>query len=232
MTTLAIYAALAKTMADVGHVGKEKKNAQQGYQFRGIDDVVAHVQQVMAANGVVCVPEVIEREREMIATKSGGTMASVRLLVRHTFFAHDGSSVVCTTLGEAMDAGDKASNKAMSAALKYALTETLLIPTYEVDRDTEESSPVMASMPPVPSQSSTRPPAPPSPPRKHAFVDAPPDADPIALEVVALTAALGRATSQGDLDALVSRIVALPAKEKAQMRAAWGKRRDALKVAP
>lgn len=145
-----IYGALARVMAEVGVVGKAKKNAQQGYQFRGIDDVVAHVQHVMAAQGVVVVPRVVGREREMVSTKSGGTMASVRLVVDHVFYAQDGSSVTCTTLGEAMDSGDKASNKAMSAALKYALTQTLLIPTYETDRDTEEAAPVMAAAPAVP----------------------------------------------------------------------------------
>lgn len=142
--TKQIYSALAKVMAEVGVVGKARKNAAQGYQFRGIDDVVAHIQQVMAAQGVVVVPRVVEREREVVQTKSGGAMASVRLLVEHSFFAQDGSSVTATTLGEAMDSGDKASNKAMSAALKYALTETLLIPTYEADRDTEEASPALA----------------------------------------------------------------------------------------
>lgn len=156
-----IYASLAKVMAEVGHIGKTRKNQAQNYQFRGVDDVVAHVQDIMAQHGVLCVPRVVERERDIVPSKSGGSMASVRLLVEHTFFAADGSSVVCTTLGEAMDSGDKASNKAMSAALKYALTETLLIPTYEVDRDTEEHSPQVA--PPAPKA----PPAPaskPSPP--------------------------------------------------------------------
>lgn len=146
-----IYAALAAVMADVGAVGKSRKNASQGYQFRGVEDVVAHVQDVMAKHGVVCVPRVLEREREMLDAKSGGKMFSVRLLVEHTFFASDGSSVTCTTLGEAMDSGDKASNKAMSAALKYCLTESLLIPTYEVDRDTEEHSPqIVSKSPPKP----------------------------------------------------------------------------------
>lgn len=156
-----IYASLAKVMAEVGHIGKTRKNQAQNYQFRGVDDVVAHVQDIMAQHGVLCVPRVVERERDIVPSKSGGSMASVRLLVEHTFYAVDGSSVVCTTLGEAMDSGDKASNKAMSAALKYALTETLLIPTYEVDRDTEEHSPQVA--PPAPKT----PPAPaskPSPP--------------------------------------------------------------------
>lgn len=153
-----IVAAIARVMAEVGAVGKTKKNASQGYQFRGVDDVVAHVQEVMAKCGVIVVPRVVERERETLTTKSGGAMVSVRLLVEHTFLCEtDGSSVVCTTLGEAMDSGDKASNKAMSAALKYALTETLLIPTYEVDRDTEEHSPQVA-----PPATRTTPPSPPS----------------------------------------------------------------------
>ena len=153
-----VIAAIARVMAEVGAVGKTKKNAAQNYQFRGVDDVVAHVQDVMAKCGVIVIPRVIEREREMLASKSGGSMVSVRLLVEHTFYCEeDGSSVVCTTLGEAMDSGDKASNKAMSAALKYCLTESLLIPTYEVDRDTEEHSPQVA--PPAPKPVAPSPPS-------------------------------------------------------------------------
>ena len=139
-----IFAAMSRVMAKVGVVGKSRKNPQQGYQFRGIDDVMAHCQGVLAEEGVVCIQFVQSAEREVIPTKSGGSMASVRLLIDHTFFAKDGSSIVARTLGEAMDSGDKASNKAMSAALKYALTGALMIPTYEADRDTEEQSPEMA----------------------------------------------------------------------------------------
>lgn len=153
-----IYEALAKVMSEVGAVGKTRKNPQQGYQFRGIDDVMAHVQGPLTAAGVVVVPRVLEREREVIETKNGGKMASVRLLVAHDFFAADGSFVTCTTLGEAMDSGDKASNKAMSAALKYALTETLCIPTYEADRDTEEASPEIARPAPRPTPAPSAPP--------------------------------------------------------------------------
>jgi hypothetical protein len=41
----------------------------------------------------------------------------------------DGSSVTTVITGEAMDSGDKATNKAMSVALKYALLQMFLIPT-------------------------------------------------------------------------------------------------------
>lgn len=155
-----IYAAMCRVMKRVEVVGKNRKNPQQGYSFRGIDDVVAHCQMVLAEEGVCMAPKVLTSERELMATKSGGSMVSVRLLVEHTFFADDGSSVIATTVGEAMDSGDKASNKAQSAALKYALTETFLIPTYEVDRDTEEHSPeVQRSPPAVPAPRSAPPPA-------------------------------------------------------------------------
>ncbi|HEY0883296.1 MAG TPA: ERF family protein [Archangium sp.] len=142
-----IIEAMVKVMAEVGVIGKDRKNPQQGYQFRGIDDVLAVVQPLLAKHGVIVTPEVVEHERETLPTKSGGTQFSVRLLVRHTFRHIDGSFVVATTLGEAIDTGDKASNKAMSQALKYAVTESFAIPTKESDRDTEEHSPEVGAMP-------------------------------------------------------------------------------------
>jgi hypothetical protein len=166
-----IIAAMARVMAEVGAVGKTRKNTAQNYQFRGVDDVVAHVQEVMAKCGVVLIPRILEREREWVDTKSGGRMVSVRLLVEHTFWSEeDGSSLSAITLGEAMDSGDKASNKAMSAALKYCLTESLLIATYEVDRDTEEHSPQLAPPPAMP-KAAPKPPASPPPSNVRPIVD-------------------------------------------------------------
>ena len=50
--------------------------------------------------------------------------------------AEDGSKHTIRTFGEAMDSGDKATNKAMSAAYKYAAMQAFSIPT-EGDNDTE-----------------------------------------------------------------------------------------------
>lgn len=212
-----IHEALAKVMAETGVVGKEKKNVSQGYQFRGIDDVVAVVQSICAKHGVVVVPHVVEREREMVATKSGGAMASVRLLVDHHFYAADGSFVTARTLGEAMDSGDKASNKAMSAALKYALTETLLIPTYEADRDTEEASPEMAAK----ARAAPKP-----------SVKAPATADALTREVGLLSAAIEAARAVADLDALTERLKALPQQERDALRPKFAARKEALTPKP
>jgi hypothetical protein len=66
-------------------------------------------------------------------------MRNTLLPLSIAFVADDGSSVECVTVGEAMDSGDKSSNKAMSAAMKYALLEVFCVPT-EDDNDTENHS--------------------------------------------------------------------------------------------
>ena len=220
--TRLIYAALAKCIAAVGVVGKTRKNAAQGYQFRGIDDVLSACQSVLAENGVVCVPQVRERERELMQTKSGGSMVSVRFLVDHHFYAADGSFVTATTLGEAMDSGDKASNKAMSAALKYALVETLCIPTFEDGRDTEEHSPELAAQPKPPP--ATRPPVKSSRPpiADVPSLSAPPD--PVTLAAMSLATAIATARSTAELTALTMRLRALPEAERATLRPAYDAR--------
>lgn len=135
-----IYAAISRVMADIGAVGKDRKNLQQNYQFRGIEDVLNAAQPALVKHEVFCAPKVKERLREERPTKSGGVMFYTTLTVRHRFFTSDGSHVDVVTVGEAMDAGDKSSNKAMSAAYKYALVELFAIPTKEAI-DTESDSP-------------------------------------------------------------------------------------------
>jgi hypothetical protein len=134
-----IYTLIPKIMASVGAIEKGRKNQQQGYAFRGIDDAYQAFQKPLSEHGVFVVPEVLDVTREDRQTKSGGGLIYTTMKVRHTFFAPDGSNVVAVTVGEAMDSGDKSSNKAMSAAMKYALLEVFCVPT-EGDNDTENHS--------------------------------------------------------------------------------------------
>ena len=135
-----IHEVIPKIMAEVGSISKGRKNQQQNYMFRGIDDAYAAFQPLFAKHGVFVVPSVLKSVREERAAKSGGVLIYTTLDVKHTFFADDGSSLECVTVGEAMDSGDKSSNKAMSAAMKYALLEVFCVPT-EADNDTENGSP-------------------------------------------------------------------------------------------
>jgi hypothetical protein len=144
-------------MADAGAIGKDSRNNQQGFNFRGIDAVMNHLHPIFAKHGVVILPEVLSDKTEERETKSGGHLIYRMLRVQYGFMARDGSQVYTTVQGEGMDSGDKASNKAMAVALKYALTQMLLLPYDEVDPDatTPEPStrkPVQAAPTTPPSQ--------------------------------------------------------------------------------
>lgn len=138
--TREIYRLIPLIMKEVGGIEKTRKNKQgEGYLFRGIDDFLLVLQPAFIKYGMFVVPTVLERKIEERASKSGGVLTFTRLHVEYRFYAPDGSSVTAVTVGEAMDSSDKSSNKAMSAALKYALTQVFCVPTKE-PKDTEEDN--------------------------------------------------------------------------------------------
>ncbi len=134
-----IYGALAGVIADVGAVAKDKINKQQGFKFRSIDDVYNALHPALAKNKVVIVPTILEQTREIVGkTQKGSNMTQVICKIRFNFYAEDGSSVEAVIIGEGMDTGDKATNKAMAIAYKYACFQVFCIPTEEmVDPDSE-----------------------------------------------------------------------------------------------
>lgn len=141
-----IYSAISKTMKDIGIVGKDDVNKTQGFKYRGIDAVMNALNPAMIKNGIFVVPEVLEQTRENRQTAKGGTLIYSICKVKYKFYAKDGSSVEATVIGEGMDSGDKATNKAMSIAFKYACFQVFCIPTEEMqdpDAETpEESMPI------------------------------------------------------------------------------------------
>lgn len=124
-----IYGLLGQILKQVRAVGKGRSNVEQGYKFRGIDDVYEAVHPLFAEHGVFTVPRILSEQTTERTTAKGTILRFVNVTMAYDFFAPDGSSVTAEMIGEAMDAGDKASNKAMSAAHKYALIQTLCIPT-------------------------------------------------------------------------------------------------------
>lgn len=139
-----IYESIHAVMADCGAIAKSSVNPQQNYKFRGIDAVMNALNPALVKNKVFVVPDVLDQKREERQTPRGGTLIYSIVRVKYTFYAEDGSYVCACVVGEGMDSGDKATNKAMSAAFKYACFQTFCIPTEEM-RDSEEDSPeVMA----------------------------------------------------------------------------------------
>lgn len=137
-----IYGAIAKVMQDVGIVGKNDSNDYDKYKYRGIDAVMNALNPAMVKNKVFVTPTVLDSQREERAGKNGTTMMYTVLTVKYTFYTEDGSSVDCVVIGEAMDRSDKSTNKAMSAAFKYACFQTFCIPTEEMHDTEEESLPI------------------------------------------------------------------------------------------
>lgn len=122
-------------------ISKSRANQQQGYKFRGIDEVLNALSRIIADNKLVIIPHVQSREITERQTKSGGALFSVVVNVTYTFVsALDGSrETVGPFDGEAMDSADKATNKAMSAAYKYMAIQTFCIPT-EGDNDADATT--------------------------------------------------------------------------------------------
>lgn len=133
-----IFQAIHGVMNEVGAIGKNRKNQQQGFMYRGVDEVMNALQPAFVKHNIFVAPEVLEQTREERTTKNGGQLLYSILKVKFTFYADDGTSVSATVVGEGMDSADKASNKAMSVAFKYACFQVFCIPTEEmVDPDSE-----------------------------------------------------------------------------------------------
>jgi hypothetical protein len=154
-----IYKKMSDVMKDIGTIGKDQKNQSQGFKFRGIDQFVNTLYPALTKHGVFMTPRTTSYTQELkdVVRSSGKTSVDkhVSILVEYDFFAEDGSKVTVGPVpAEGLDSGDKATNKALSAALKYALIQTFSIPTEdmaeadlespEMGRATTTSAPVTA----------------------------------------------------------------------------------------
>jgi len=140
-----VYKAINAVQLALSKVGiaKDKKNLQgSGYMFRGIDDVYNTLSPLLAEHGLCILPRMIARELVERQSRAGGALFYVTVEAEFDFVsAEDGSKHVVRTFGEAMDSGDKATNKAMSAAYKYAAFQAFAIPTMgdnDADSQTHE----------------------------------------------------------------------------------------------
>ena len=139
-----IYQTISDVMEEIGAIGKDKKNQSQGFMYRGIDAVMNALSPALIKHKLFVVPEVLEQIREERTNKNGTTLIYSVCKIKYTFYAEDGSSVSATVIGEGMDSGDKATNKAMSIAFKYACFQVFCIPTEEMvdpDADVHEVAP-------------------------------------------------------------------------------------------
>lgn len=143
-TTRSVYQAIAAVMGDLAKSGisKDQTNKFDKYKFRGIDDVYNALAPLLAKHGLLILPRVLQRTSEERTSKDGKAVFYITVAVEFDFVsADDGSKHTVRAYGEAMDRGDKGTNKAMTAAYKYACFEAFCIPVIgqdDADRETHE----------------------------------------------------------------------------------------------
>jgi hypothetical protein len=139
---MSVYKAINAVQTDLAKAGisKDSENTFDRYKFRGIDAVYNALSPLLAKHGLCILPRVLSRTVAEHASQKGGVLFYVTVEVEFDFVcAEDGSKHTVKTFGEAMDRGDKATNKAMSAAYKYAAFQSFAIPT-EGDNDADAST--------------------------------------------------------------------------------------------
>jgi hypothetical protein len=145
-----IFEAMAGIMADVEAIKKDQQNKSQGFKFRGIDDVYNAVHPLLAKHKVFTIPTLLDERTEERQTRSGSNLIYRFLKMKYTFYTTDGSFIEAIVPGEGMDSGDKAANKGMAVAHKYALLQSLCIPTEDMidpDSEVQEPSKKVTSLP-------------------------------------------------------------------------------------
>jgi hypothetical protein len=138
-------------------VGKNQTNSQQQYKFRGIDDIMNAMAAPLVNAGIIVVPRVISRTQDVFVTENKKRVTSVALDVEFIFVAKDGSQITARIQSEASDYADKATNKAISFAMKYAFISVFNIPVVGADdgdfespgNDADERAPVAHKPQPV-----------------------------------------------------------------------------------
>ena len=129
-----IYESINRVMRDVTSLGKTQQSKHQGFNFRGIDDVMNHCGPAMRKHGVVAAPiKVVAVTGEKQLRNS--VAKSMDLIVTIRWANTEGEFMDTQVAAEAFDSGDKATAKAMSVALRTAYLQTLCLPTEEADPD-------------------------------------------------------------------------------------------------
>ena len=153
-----VQQAVAAIIGELGGIGKNQRNTDQGYNFRGIDDVLKQLHPLLGKHGVVIVPNVVEREYEERVSAKGSVGHCAHLHIGYRIYGPAGDSIEGSTWGEGLDYGDKATNKAMTAAYKYLLFQLFAVsdPTEDGDHEspgeTARTAPATRTAPSAPRQ--------------------------------------------------------------------------------
>jgi hypothetical protein len=132
MSAPRVYTAISAITAELAETGiaKSHTNARDQYAYRSIDDVMARIAPLLAKHRLCILPRVLERSSEDRSDATDTLLIRVTLRVAFDMVSgRDGSAHTVEACGEALDSGDKATSKAMSAAFKQAILQSFCVPS-------------------------------------------------------------------------------------------------------
>lgn len=138
-----VYKAIAAIQGDLAKEGisKDRRNQQQGFAYRGIDDVYAALAPLMAKYSLCILPRVVTKEAAERTSAKGGVLFYTAVTVEFDLVsALDGSKHTVSAVGEAFDSGDKSIGKAQSYAYKAMAFMLFAIPVEGQDNDPDANS--------------------------------------------------------------------------------------------
>ncbi len=142
MSGAQVYEAITAVAADLASVGvaKSMTNVAEGYDYRSIDALMNRLAPVLATRKLCVLPRVLERTATERSSLNNEVLISVTLKVAFDLVSPaDGSRHTIEVYGEALDRGDKATAKALTAAYKTAMLQTFCVPLIGIE-DADVSS--------------------------------------------------------------------------------------------
>ncbi len=130
-----VYAAISAVTADLSGAGipKRRINLEEQYAYRGIDDVYDRLSPLLAKHKLCILPRVLERTCTDRSGPGGDLLVSVSIRAAfHLVSAEDGSAHVIESFGEALDAGDKGTSKAIRLRTSTPFSTPSVFPLLEL----------------------------------------------------------------------------------------------------
>lgn len=147
MSAPCVFSAVVAITAELASHGisKSHTNAAEGYKYRSIDDLLDRLAPLLARHRLCVLPRALERQVASVADDNGRLLSHVVLRVSFILTSgEDGSHHSIEAFGEALDGGDKATAKALSAAYKSAMVLTFCIPVSGDDDSDHPSNRLIA----------------------------------------------------------------------------------------
>jgi len=135
---LAAINSVQRAVSEVG-IAKARKNTDQNFLYRGIDDVYNVVGPILANAGLLILPQGLQRTERTYTTSTGKTGVHATVQGHYRWQHVEGGYVDVEAFGEAQDFQARAHQKAMSTAYKNMLFSVLCIPLDGADADDDQT---------------------------------------------------------------------------------------------